>query len=105
MANFAANATRFSVTPKPLDEHYEAQEQVGFADRISLPKTDRVDSDDIAALQKRSSTMNPQATQKNIDFGKTDIADRAMPINFSEHLMLMGGSPGKPWARLKRERA
>ena len=27
--------------------------------------------------------MNPQATQKNVDFGKTDIADLAMPINFS----------------------
>ena len=58
-----------------LDEHHEAQEQVGFADRILLSKTDLVTSDDIAALQNRLRTMNPRATQKNVDFGKTDIAD------------------------------
>ena len=85
VANFAANVTRFSLAAKPLDEHHEAQEQAGFADRILLAKTDRVDSDDIAALQKQLSTMNPQATQKNVDFGKTDIADLCMPVNFSEH--------------------
>ena len=80
-----ANVTSFLSAPKPLDEHYEAQEQAGFTDRIWLPKTDRVDSDDIAALQERLTNMNPRVTQKNTDFGKTDMAGLGMAINFSEH--------------------
>jgi G3E family GTPase len=48
--------------PQQLDEHHEAQEQVGFADRILLTKTDLVDAESIAALRQRLARMNPRAT-------------------------------------------
>lgn len=48
--------------PLQLDEHHEAQEQVGFADRILLTKTDLVDAQDLAALRKRLSAINPRAS-------------------------------------------
>jgi G3E family GTPase len=44
-----------------LDEHHEAQEQVGFADRILLTKTDLVDAQDVQALRQRLARMNPRA--------------------------------------------
>jgi len=47
--------------PQQLDEHHEAQEQVGFADRILLTKTDLVDAQEIAALRRRLSGINPRA--------------------------------------------
>ena len=39
--------------PKQLDEFREAQEQVGFADRILLSKTDLVTEDEVERLQAR----------------------------------------------------
>ena len=36
--------------PQQLDEHHEAQEQVGFADRILITKADVVAVDEVAAL-------------------------------------------------------
>ena len=45
-----------------LDEHHEAQEQVGFADRILLSKTDLVTIDEVNALQARLKRMNLRAT-------------------------------------------
>ena len=47
--------------PQQLDEHHEAQEQVGFADRILLTKTDLVDAADVSALRQRLARMNPRA--------------------------------------------
>ncbi|MDP2817691.1 MAG: GTP-binding protein [Polaromonas sp.] len=47
--------------PKQLDEHHEAQEQVGFADRVLLTKTDLVDASDVQALRQRLARMNPRA--------------------------------------------
>jgi G3E family GTPase len=47
--------------PQQLDEHHEAQEQVGFADRILITKTDVVQSDDMAQLRQRLVKMNPRA--------------------------------------------
>ena len=44
-----------------LDEHHEAQEQVGFADRILLTKTDLVDAGDVQVLRQRLARMNPRA--------------------------------------------
>ena len=44
-----------------LDEHHEAQEQVGFADYILLTKTDLVSPLEIQALRTRLSRMNPRA--------------------------------------------
>ena len=47
--------------PLQLDEHHEAQEQVGFADRILLTKTDLVDAQEVQALRQRLVRMNPRA--------------------------------------------
>ena len=47
--------------PLQLDEHHEAQEQVGFADRILLTKTDLVNPDEVRALRQRLARMNPRA--------------------------------------------
>jgi len=47
--------------PQQLDEHHEAQEQVGFADRVLLTKTDLVDPADVEALRQRLVRMNPRA--------------------------------------------
>ena len=48
--------------PQQLDEHHEAQEQVGFADRILLTKTDLVDAADVQALRQRLVRINPRAS-------------------------------------------
>ncbi len=47
--------------PQQLDEHHEAQEQVGFADRVLLTKTDLVEASDVQALRQRLTRMNPRA--------------------------------------------
>ena len=61
--------------PKQLDEFHEAQEQVGFADRILLSKTDLVSEDDVATLAKRIKHMNPRAPIKKVHFGEAPIAE------------------------------
>ncbi len=58
-----------------LDEHHEAQEQVGFADRILLSKTDLVSADQVVELSSRLRQINPRASIKSVHFGKTDIHD------------------------------
>jgi G3E family GTPase len=59
--------------PKQLDEFHEAQEQVGFADRILLSKTDLVSEDDAGSLSKRLKRMNPRAPIKKVHFGDAPI--------------------------------
>ena len=61
--------------PKQLDEFHEAQEQVGFADRILLSKTDLVSEDDVRALTARVKKMNPRAPVKNVHFGEAPIGE------------------------------
>jgi len=61
--------------PKQLDEFHEAQEQVGFADRILMSKTDLVSENDIETLSKRLKRMNPRAPIKAISFGNAPIAE------------------------------
>jgi G3E family GTPase len=61
--------------PKQLDEFHEAQEQVGFADRILLSKTDLVSQDDAETLSKRLKRMNPRAPIKKVHFGDAPIAE------------------------------
>jgi G3E family GTPase len=60
--------------PQQLDAHHEAQEQVGFADRILLSKTDLVTPAEADALIKRLGTINARANVGVVDFGHTDIA-------------------------------
>jgi G3E family GTPase len=59
--------------PQQLDEFHEAQEQVGFADRILMSKTDLVSETEVDTLSKRLKRMNPRAPIKKVDFGKAPI--------------------------------
>lgn len=58
-----------------LDEHHEAQEQVGFADRLLLSKTDLVSEDEVHVLESRLVRMNPRAPLRCVHFGETPIED------------------------------
>jgi len=60
---------------KQLDEFHEAQEQVGFADRILMSKTDLVSEVEIDDLSKRLKRMNPRAPIKKVNFGNAPIAE------------------------------
>ena len=61
--------------PRQLDEFHEAQEQVGFADRILLSKTDLVTDAEAEALRRRLVRMNPRAPIKRAHFGETPLED------------------------------
>src|SRR5438034_6572233 len=61
--------------PKQLDEFHEAQEQVGFADRILMSKTDLVTEDEVKTLSDRIRKMNPRAPIKHVHFGNAPIAE------------------------------
>ncbi|CAN7412488.1 GTP-binding protein [Variovorax paradoxus] len=56
-----------------LDEHHEAQEQVGFADRILLSKTDLVSVEEVRALEQRLLRMNARAPITAAHFGQAPI--------------------------------
>jgi G3E family GTPase len=58
-----------------LDEHEEAQRQVGFADKILLSKTDLVDAAALEMLTARIKRINPRAPIATSDFGRAPIAD------------------------------
>src|SRR6266516_4361611 len=60
---------------KQLDEFHEAQEQVGFADRILMSKTDLVSESEQEMLRKRLTKMNPRAPIGKVHFGNTPIED------------------------------
>jgi G3E family GTPase len=61
--------------PKQLDEFREAQEQVGFADRILLSKSDLVSDSEVNALSKRIRRMNPRAEVKKVHFGNAPLEE------------------------------
>lgn len=56
-----------------LDEHHEALEQVGFADRILLSKTDLVAAAEVQKISTRLRQINPRAPIKHVHFGITDL--------------------------------
>ncbi|MES2017550.1 MAG: GTP-binding protein [Pseudomonadota bacterium] len=58
-----------------LDEHEEAQRQVGFADRLLISKADLVDAGQLAALTTRLKRINPRAPISRVDFGHAPLAD------------------------------
>ena len=58
-----------------LDQHEEAQRQVGFADKILLSKTDLVDAAAVDALKSRLRRINPRAPIAHSDFGCAPISD------------------------------
>jgi G3E family GTPase len=59
--------------PRQLDDFHEAQEQVGFADRILLSKTDLVAEDEVKRLCERLRLMNPRAPIKQVHFGAAPL--------------------------------
>jgi G3E family GTPase len=61
--------------PGQLDDFREAQEQVGFADRILMSKTDLVSEEEQEGLRKRLAKMNPRAPIKKVHFGNTPMED------------------------------
>ncbi|MHB8667565.1 MAG: CobW family GTP-binding protein [Burkholderiales bacterium] len=60
---------------RQLDDFREAQEQVGFADRILLSKTDLVSAEERELLKQRLVRINPRAPIKQVHFGETPLAD------------------------------
>ncbi|MDQ3267800.1 MAG: GTP-binding protein [Pseudomonadota bacterium] len=56
-----------------LEEHHEAQEQVGFADRILLSKTDLVTEQATQVLTDRLRHINPRAPIYKVHFGETAL--------------------------------
>lgn len=56
-----------------LDEHPEAQQQIGFADRLLLSKTDLVTPAAVATLRARVLRINPRATLQTVNFGDCDL--------------------------------
>ena len=60
---------------RQLDEFHEAQEQVGFADRILMSKTDLVSEEEVKKLSDRIRRMNPRAPVKKVHFGDAPIAE------------------------------
>jgi G3E family GTPase len=58
-----------------LDEHHEAQEQVGFADRILITKTDTVPAASVAQLRQRLVQMNPRAKIGEAHHGRATLDD------------------------------
>jgi G3E family GTPase len=61
--------------PQQLEAHHEAQEQVGFADRILLSKTDLQEAGVVSDLETRLRAMNPRAPIKRVHFGETELQD------------------------------
>ena len=60
---------------RQLDEFHEAQEQVGFADRILVSKTDLVGEDEVKRLAERIRQMNPRAPIKPVHFGNAPLEE------------------------------
>ena len=60
---------------KQLDEFHEAQEQVGFADKVLMSKTDLVSEADVARLSERIKHMNPRAPIKPVHFGNAPLEE------------------------------
>ena len=58
-----------------LNEFTEAQQQVGFADRILLSKSDLVSESETKSLSERIRRMNPRAPVKKVHFGEMPIEE------------------------------
>ncbi|MES2206684.1 MAG: GTP-binding protein [Pseudomonadota bacterium] len=57
-----------------LNEYHEAQEQVGFADRLLLSKNDLVSEVEVEGLINRLKAINPRAQIDKVHFGKTELS-------------------------------
>ena len=60
---------------RQLDQFHEAQEQVGFADRLLLSKSDLVSRVQLQSLRERLARINPRAPMRTVHFGAAPIAE------------------------------
>lgn len=60
---------------KQLNECHEAEEQVGFADRLLLSKTDLITPEKVIELEARLRAINARAPIALAHFGETDISE------------------------------
>ncbi|OQK16795.1 cobalamin biosynthesis protein CobW [Methyloprofundus sedimenti] len=60
---------------KQLSECHEAEEQVGFADRLLLSKTDLITPEEVIELETRLRLINARAPIAHAHFGETDISE------------------------------
>lgn len=60
---------------KQLAECHEAEEQVGFADRLLLSKTELITPEEVAALEARLRVINARAPIAHAHFGETDLSE------------------------------
>ncbi|TRW98952.1 CobW family GTP-binding protein [Candidatus Methylobacter oryzae] len=60
---------------KQLAECHEAEEQVGFADRLLLSKTDLITPEQLTVLEARLRAINARAPIAHVHFGETDIGE------------------------------
>jgi G3E family GTPase len=58
-----------------LDQQAEAQNQVGFADRILVSKSDLVEADEIDSLRARLVRMNPRAPIRMMQMGQVALSE------------------------------
>ena len=60
---------------RQLDEYEQARQQVGYADRLLISKTDLVSADDVELLTLRLRRINPHASIHTVDFGRIPVAE------------------------------
>ena len=73
---------------KQLDDFNEAQEQVGFADRILMSKTDLVSEEEQEELRKRLVRLNPRAPIRKVHFGNAPVGELLDIRGFNLNAML-----------------
>lgn len=73
-----------------LDEHEEAQRQVGFADKLLVSKIDLVNSEQLHQLKQRLVLINPRAPIINTDFGTVPFTEifNIKGFNLNDQLLL-----------------
>jgi G3E family GTPase len=60
---------------RQLDDHEEAQRQVGFADKLLISKADLAAPAELAALRARLKRINPRAPMVHVEFGMAPISE------------------------------
>lgn len=61
--------------PTQLDARAQAREQVAFADRLLISKTDLIDAQALAQLERRLTRLNPRAQRRRVHFGEIDLRE------------------------------
>src|SRR6266404_5390069 len=96
--------------PQQLDEFHEAQEQVGFADRLLLSKTDLTDEEhtkkpvDGQKLEQFLSGMIQVYGPDLLRYkGILWMKGNARRVVFQGVHMMMGGDLGKPWTKADKK--